>query len=354
MANISMLDGTGTPSFQWRRGTQNINNDPRSSLHNIEPIDEGYVISVVVIRDGYSGAVMGGPTNLVVGGVWAPRLDGRVVITGLPVVGEVLTANTDELYGTGNLYQWMRGSPPIPITRANDSTYTLQPTDYGHMISVFVSRIGYSNRIASELVGPIIAYEGPGVTGVMVYPATATVVRGDEMQFTATVEGNNNPPQTVTWSIDETDRHHETTIQNGLLIVAMDEERATLTIRATSTLYVDTSGIATVTITGQGSVTITIAFVNFLEIGMEYKVDQPISIQDTPPVITVANHAVYTYHEFVWRVGEKVVGNDRHLTLDANVHSNRIGVHFVTVEVKVERGDVPVWYSKRIEFTVDL
>jgi hypothetical protein len=69
---------------------------------------------------------------------------------------------------------------------------------------------------------------------------------GSGAQFTATVNGNNNPIQTVTWSITE-NVDTETTIANGVLNVAIADHGKTLTIKAIST--VDISIYTTKTIT---------------------------------------------------------------------------------------------------------
>jgi len=77
------------------------------------------------------------------------------------------------------------------------------------------------------------------VTGVVVSPATPGVIKGGTVQFSAAVSGTNNPAQTVTWSI-VTDKAAGTNIDAaGLLTVAANEDAATITVRATST--VDTS-----------------------------------------------------------------------------------------------------------------
>jgi|GEM_PF-2536943 len=89
----------------------------------------------------------------------------------------------------------------------------------------------------------------PVVTGLTVSPSSSSVARDGTENFTATVLGVNDPPQTVTWSIDEAGRHVETAINtNGVLTVAADESLGTLTVRATSTFDTSVSGTATVTV----------------------------------------------------------------------------------------------------------
>jgi len=91
------------------------------------------------------------------------------------------------------------------------------------------------------------------VTGVTVTPASNVIVaKGGTKQFNAVVTGENNPSQTVTWSVDGI---AETTITNGLLFIALDETAQTLTVTAASTVDKTKSGTALVTV--QGEVTIT-------------------------------------------------------------------------------------------------
>ena len=177
-ANINFLDGTGTPSFQWRRGTYNITGtDPRSRLHRLTLEDAGHIISVIVIRDGYSGAVTSGPTIPVVNrGFLARPMQGEVSISGIPVVGQTLTANTGGLhYVDGDLsFQWMRAceiSGESPIARANNAEYVLLPSDVGYLIFVVVSSAGNSNRIASSPRGPVLGLPGdtdPGTVNITI------------------------------------------------------------------------------------------------------------------------------------------------------------------------------------------
>ncbi|GHT62132.1 hypothetical protein FACS1894109_20960 [Spirochaetia bacterium] len=91
------------------------------------------------------------------------------------------------------------------------------------------------------------------VTSVTVNPATASVAKGGNTTFTASVIGTNNPAQTVIWSINETGKNAGTTIDTtGKLTVAAGESLTSLTVKATSTVDTTKSGTATVTVTGDG------------------------------------------------------------------------------------------------------
>jgi hypothetical protein len=75
-------------------------------------------------------------------------LTGSVFITGTPEVGETLTANTNNLGGSGNniLYQWKRGGTAIGT---NSGTYIAQSADVSYAITVTVTRDGYVGIVTS-------------------------------------------------------------------------------------------------------------------------------------------------------------------------------------------------------------
>jgi len=87
----------------------------------------------------------------------------------------------------------------------------------------------------------------PTVTSVTVSPTNATIYAGSMQQFNATVNGTNDPPQTVTWSI--TNAAAGTSISPaGLLIIGENQATGTYTVRATSTFDTTKSDTATVTV----------------------------------------------------------------------------------------------------------
>jgi uncharacterized repeat protein (TIGR02543 family) len=76
-------------------------------------------------------------------------LNGTVTITGNPVVGQILTANTTTLGGSGIItFQWMR-SAGNAVIGSNSSTYVVQTADIGHTITVNVSRTGSIGNVIS-------------------------------------------------------------------------------------------------------------------------------------------------------------------------------------------------------------
>jgi hypothetical protein len=88
-----------------------------------------------------------------------PVLQGTVVITGTPMVGERLTADISGLPGTGiPSFQWERSTSDgfELITGATSANYTLQSADEGKAIRVSVRRTGFVGEIISEPTAVIL------------------------------------------------------------------------------------------------------------------------------------------------------------------------------------------------------
>jgi hypothetical protein len=62
-ADTGSLGGSGTISYQWKRGTANIGTN--SGTYTVQSADKGYTITVTVTRHGYSGSVTSDPTSAV-------------------------------------------------------------------------------------------------------------------------------------------------------------------------------------------------------------------------------------------------------------------------------------------------
>ena len=98
----------------------------------------------------------------------------------------------------------------------------------------------------------------PTVTSVTVSPSSASVEKGETRQFTTTVAGTNNPPQTVTWTV--IGGGAGTSISTGgLLTVASGETATSLTVRACSALagFTTVCGTSAVTVTEPVIITIS-------------------------------------------------------------------------------------------------
>jgi Leucine-rich repeat (LRR) protein/fibronectin type 3 domain-containing protein len=150
--------------------------------------------------------------------------DGTAPITWLAIAGDLpagLSLDTD----TGVI----SGTP----TTADTYNFTVRATN----------SVGIGIQSLSITIDP-----APTVTGVTVTPSTASVLKGGSQAFTAVVEGEDDPAQTVTWTV--TGGISGTAINaSGMLTVAADETAATLTVTATSTVDTSKSGSATVTVT---------------------------------------------------------------------------------------------------------
>ena len=80
-----------------------------------------------------------------------------------------------------------------------------------------------------------VTITGTTITSINITPSSANISPGNTQQFTATVNGTNNPPQTVTWSIAENNSSSSNINSNGLLSVANNETSTTIRVRAKST-----------------------------------------------------------------------------------------------------------------------
>ena len=82
-------------------------------------------------------------------------LSGTVSISGTAQMGQTLTANTGALGGSGVItFQWMRGGNTAVGT--NSSIYTVQATDVGTSITVFVTRSDNSGSVTSAATALVI------------------------------------------------------------------------------------------------------------------------------------------------------------------------------------------------------
>ena len=85
------------------------------------------------------------------------------------------------------------------------------------------------------------------VTNVVINPRNVHVYAGNTQQFTATVRGENNPSQRVSWSIVGNNSEQTTINSNGLLSVASNE--TSMEIRVTATSREDTSKSSNTSVT---------------------------------------------------------------------------------------------------------
>ena len=118
---------------------------------------------------------------------------GAPTITGMPRVGEVLTADTsgiddeDGLTSPGYTYQWVRndGSNDADITGATNSTYTLTPEDAGMQIKVKVSFTDDESNTEGPLASVLTDAVNRPATGA---PSIIGILQEDE-EITADTVG---------------------------------------------------------------------------------------------------------------------------------------------------------------------
>ena len=164
-ADITGLNGSGTISYYWMRGTTLIGSN--SNTYTVQSADAGSAITVTVVRSDNSGSVTSMPTQVIV----FPPLTGTVSISGTAKLGYSLTADTGALGGSGEIsYQWKRDG--ATAVGANSSTYTLQDTDLGSTITVTVTRAENSGSITSSATAAVIY---PTLTGSVSITGTAQV-----------------------------------------------------------------------------------------------------------------------------------------------------------------------------------
>jgi hypothetical protein len=150
-ADTDSLGGTGTISYQWKRGGGSAAISIGSNdTYVVQTVDLGSTITVTVTRSGNSGDKTSDPTAAVI----LPPLPETVIIIGNAWVGQTLTVITgfpDDTEGIG--YQWKQNETIIIGT---DSSYLVQITDLGSTITVTVTHPGYSGTLSSEPTAAVI------------------------------------------------------------------------------------------------------------------------------------------------------------------------------------------------------
>jgi len=148
--------GTETVNYQWNRDGAAVPG-ATGSIYT-PPVAGSY--SVTISATGYNKKTSDAVTVI---GDALPALTGTVSIIGYAEVGQILTANTNDLGGSGNIsYQWKRGGTAIG---ANGSSYTVQSADIGSTITVTVTRSGNTGGVTSDPTAVVTA-EATGTPGL--------------------------------------------------------------------------------------------------------------------------------------------------------------------------------------------
>jgi len=128
-----------------------------------------------------------------------PPLTGTLSVTGIPLVGQTLTANTANLGGRGDIaFQWMRGTDEI--AGATASTYTLQAADMGYAISVRVSRDGFTGFVESDPTAVVTAPNMPGGVGLLAQLNWVQTLGESGASYLIEIDGDESLPGTFTFS----------------------------------------------------------------------------------------------------------------------------------------------------------
>jgi|GEM_PF-1707604 len=188
MADIDNIGGSGIFIYQWMRdGTAAIGSN--NSTYVLQSADAGSTITVIVRRSNNTGSVVSEPTAIVTEIDTTPYLTGSVSITGTAQVGQMLTANTSVLGGSGIItFQWVRGG--AEVIGGNSSMYVVSIGDVGHTITVTVTRTDNVGSITSEPTSPVtllLTVNANPVVGGTVSPTSQSgVVPGIPVNIMAT------------------------------------------------------------------------------------------------------------------------------------------------------------------------
>ena len=222
-ADVSSLNGSGTITYQWKRGTTVVGSN--SNTYTVVSSDVSNTnFTLTVTRTNYAGSVISNP-----------MLSGSVSISGNTYQGQTLTANKTSLAGTGTIsYQWKRGTTNIGT---NINTYILQAADVGSNITVTTTRTGNCGYITSSQTSiinsnPRLAYYYPGTgktyNGFTGTEGNITTTRGititypSETTFSAdgffTLEGRVNNSSASNYSLIRVVKDSDTTLLTNYFV----------------------------------------------------------------------------------------------------------------------------------------
>jgi uncharacterized repeat protein (TIGR02543 family) len=110
----------------------------------------------------------------------APVLTGAVAVSGTLQTGQILTAVTDDLGGSGTIsYEWQRSAAAdetfAPIADAVAAAYTLTAADLDAYIRVTVRRADNNGTVSSDAAGPVALATLPPLSGAVAVTGTAEV-----------------------------------------------------------------------------------------------------------------------------------------------------------------------------------
>lgn len=120
----------------------------------------------------------------------------------------------------------------------------VQPTEEGSPVTITATLDGQTATAS-------VSVSSAEVTNVTIDPTSGELMQGLDMTFTATVEGNGDPSQDITWTVEGA-FSDSTKIEDGVLTIAEDETATTLTVRAASSYDSSKYDEATITVIARG------------------------------------------------------------------------------------------------------
>jgi hypothetical protein len=277
-ADITELNGNGTPSYQWyssdtETGTYAvITNQTSSSIYVNEALIDKW-IKVTVTRAGYSGSI---PSSAVEVHDDPNRLKGTVTIPDTVKIGEYI--NLEDWFGGDDLYelenaekedakfQWqVSNTANGPWEDIEGETFNNYSPDgdiveAGMYIRVKITTAENTGNIVSNscLVEP---KGGKEITGIEVSGPTRVYRGQSNYYFNAMIDGKNleyeDGDYDVTWEVSG-NSSEDTYIDEGQLYVASEEEADKLTITATSVFDEEFTDTITVSVFDYDAYSITI------------------------------------------------------------------------------------------------
>ncbi|GHV03630.1 hypothetical protein FACS189485_07290 [Spirochaetia bacterium] len=165
------MPGAAEFTYQWKRGNTQTGdfsaiNGQTASTYVLTNDDIGKWIKLTASYTGYQSV-----DSSASGPVASDDLTGSVSIAGFAQVGQILTAITTGLNGSGTLsYQWKRADNPretfTDITGATASTYTPTAAELNKYIVVEVKRSDKSRSQTSSATSQVLAAMIPGGPGL--------------------------------------------------------------------------------------------------------------------------------------------------------------------------------------------
>jgi len=178
------------------------------------------------------------------------RLQFNATVTGSNISNSSVTWSvSSNTAGTGAVTSGTSINSSGLLTISENETFTTL-----FVIATSVADPSRSGRATVTVNIPVVTPPSATVTAVTVSPATQTITRGNNHQFSASVTGTNNPNTAVTWRVSSNTAGTGavtagTSINaNGLLTISANETNTTLYVIATSVADTSRSGRATITV----------------------------------------------------------------------------------------------------------